>query len=175
MESPNCVQGVVTCADGDGNTEQTIYYKGCGAPGDKCVAEKESVPSCEGTLKAPDDTCCDGDYCNSGSGIRDQGSGIKISNNRTVHFAYSLGLPHLKVLSSQRAVNDELPCVTGGIVIRRVFSLCSGYFLGGGTARDFRERRSSKSLRVRRQKITALPSESRQLRKRRRNFERQCH
>ena len=70
MESPNCVQGVVTCADDDGTTKQTIYYKGCGAPGDKCVAEKESLPSCEGTLKAPNDTCCDGDYCNSGSGIK---------------------------------------------------------------------------------------------------------
>ena len=90
--------------------------------------------------------------------IQDQGSGIKISNNRTVHFAYSLGLPHLKVLCSQRVVNDELICVTGGIVIRRLFSLCAGYFLGGGAARDFRERRSSKSLRVRRQKITVLPS-----------------
>lgn len=72
MESPNCVRGVVTCADGLGTTEQTIYYKGCGAPGDKCVAEKESLPSCEEeTLKADfKNTCCDGDYCNSGSGIK---------------------------------------------------------------------------------------------------------
>lgn len=71
VESPNCVRGVVTCANGLGTTKQTIYYKGCGAPGDKCVAKKKSLPSCEETLKAyPDNTCCDGDYCNSGSGIK---------------------------------------------------------------------------------------------------------
>lgn len=89
MESPNCVQGVVTCADGDGTTKQTIYYKGCGAPGDKCVAEKESLPSCEETLKAyPDDTCCDGDYCNSGSGIRDQGSRLAIIGLFILHILW---------------------------------------------------------------------------------------